>query len=56
MNEKQLCAIYIRISTEEQAKHGYSIDSQKEVCASFAQTMGYKVSKIFADEGEVLRI
>ena len=52
MNEKQLCAIYIRVSTEEQAKHGYSIDSQKEVCASFAQTMGYEVAQVFADEGE----
>lgn len=46
MNEKQLCAIYIRVSTEEQAKHGYSIDSQKEVCASFAQTKGYEVDHV----------
>lgn len=45
------CVIYIRVSTEEQAKHGYSIDSQKEICSNFAKTMGYEVAQIFADEG-----
>lgn len=43
--------LYIRVSTEEQVKHGYSTDSQIETCTNFAKQMGYEVSKIFIEEG-----
>lgn len=43
--------IYIRVSTEEQAKHGYSLESQEKQCRDFAQQMGYTVAEVFADEG-----
>lgn len=43
--------IYIRVSTEEQAKHGYSLDSQEKQCREFAKMQGYEVIKVFADEG-----
>ena len=28
--------IYVRVSSEEQAKHGFSIDNQKRQCEEFA--------------------
>lgn len=43
---------YIRVSTEEQAKEGYSIDNQKRVCKEFAEANGYKVIGVFVDDGK----
>lgn len=44
--------IYCRVSTEEQAKHGYSLGQQKKECIEFAVKSGYEVDKIFVEEGE----
>lgn len=44
--------IYARVSSEEQAKHGFSIENQKRVCTEFAQNNGYIVDKLFVDEGK----
>ena len=44
--------IYVRVSTEEQKKKGYSIAGQEEECTAFAKRMGYKVINIFTDEGK----
>ena len=44
--------IYARVSSEEQAKHGFSIENQKKVCIEFAQKNGYIVDKVFVDEGK----
>lgn len=43
--------IYVRVSTEEQKKKGYSIAGQVQECTIFAQRMGYEVANIFTDEG-----
>lgn len=47
--------LYIRVSTEEQVKHGYSIDSQKKRLLEFCEEQGYKVVKTYADEGKSAR-
>ncbi|CDE89530.1 resolvase [Clostridium sp. CAG:729] len=44
--------IYVRVSSEEQAKHGFSIENQKKVCSEFAERNGYYVDKLFVDEGK----
>ncbi|MCD7879296.1 MAG: recombinase family protein, partial [Candidatus Gastranaerophilales bacterium] len=44
--------IYVRVSSEEQAKHGFSIENQKKVCIEFAEKQGYFVDKVFVDEGK----
>ena len=44
--------IYARVSSEEQAKHGFSIENQKKVCIDFAEKEGYYVAKVFVDEGK----
>ena len=43
--------LYIRVSTEEQVKHGFSVDTQTNTCLEFAQKEGYIVRKIFIEEG-----
>ena len=43
--------IYVRVSTEEQAKKGYSIDGQIQRCIEYAQRMGYTVITVFKEEG-----
>lgn len=44
--------IYARVSSEEQAKHGFSIENQKRQCEEFAQRNDYYVIKTFVDEGK----
>lgn len=44
--------IYCRVSTEEQAKKGYSLDAQEKICRSFAIDRGFSINKVFRDEGK----
>lgn len=44
--------IYCRVSTEEQAKHGYSLAQQEKECIEFALKQGYEIDKVFIEEGE----
>ena len=47
--------LYIRVSTEEQVKHGYSLQSQKERLLEYCKQHNYKVVDIYADEGKSAR-
>lgn len=44
-------AIYIRVSSEEQAKEGYSSGIQKECLESFAKREELEIFKIYQDDG-----
>lgn len=56
MNEKVLrCAIYIRVSTAEQAMHGKSLGAQLDFLTAYAEEHGMKVVGVFADEGKSAR-
>ncbi|HZK17818.1 MAG TPA: recombinase family protein [Clostridia bacterium] len=44
-------AIYARVSTEDQAKHGYSLEGQVYACRQKAQDLGATDIKVFKDEG-----
>ena len=48
-------ALYIRVSTEEQAKHGVSLDAQKERLTAFAKENGMLIVDYYIDEGETAR-
>jgi len=50
--KKPKTAIYIRVSTEEQAKEGYSLGAQESALKDYAGMMGYDVYKIYRDEGK----
>jgi site-specific DNA recombinase len=43
--------IYVRVSTEEQAKEGYSIRAQEEKLRSYAELKGWHIYSVYADEG-----
>lgn len=49
------CAIYIRVSTWEQAVYGKSLRAQKECLEEYAINHGMKVVGVFADEGQTAR-
>ena len=51
-NEIKKALIYCRVSTEEQAKEGYSLDAQENFCRKFAEENGYKVVEVYRDEGK----
>lgn len=44
-------AIYVRVSTEEQAQHGFSIEAQKERTSAFVVSQGGEIYKIYVDDG-----
>lgn len=44
-------AIYIRVSTEDQAKEGYSLEVRREYLESFTKREGFEVFKIYQDDG-----
>ncbi len=50
--KKHKVAIYIRVSTKKQVEEGYSLDAQKERLEKLAETNGYIIYKIYADEGK----
>lgn len=43
-------AIYLRVSTEEQAQEGYSLEVQEEVLKKYAQNNGLKIVKMYSDD------
>jgi site-specific DNA recombinase len=49
MNKK--VGVYVRVSTEEQAKEGISLDAQVQRCKSFCDARGWKVYQIYTDAG-----
>lgn len=52
MTKNAIAAIYIRVSTEEQAKQGISLSAQEEALKNYAKALGYEISKIYRDEGK----
>lgn len=49
------CAIYIRVSTAEQAVHGKSLQAQRECLERYAAENGMIVAGVYADEGQSAR-
>lgn len=44
-------ALYARVSTEEQAKEGFSIDAQLNILSAWAIVKGYQVADRYVDDG-----
>ena len=49
---KPKAAIYTRVSTEEQAKEGFSLSAQEGSLKNYATALGYELYKIYKDEGK----
>ncbi len=50
-NERSIAAVYIRVSTEDQAREGFSLGEQKEKLLQLCAFKGYEVFKIYEDAG-----
>lgn len=44
-------ALYIRVSTEEQARHGFSLNEQRHTLEGYAARHGFAIADVYADEG-----
>lgn len=47
--------IYIRVSTDEQATEGFSMENQKRACVELAQAKGCTAPRFFIDDGKSAR-
>ena len=48
---KNLCGLYLRVSTEDQAREGFSLPEQKERLETFCKFKGYKIVDYYEDAG-----
>jgi DNA invertase Pin-like site-specific DNA recombinase len=49
------CAIYIRVSTEEQVIHGLSIETQKDTLTEYAKDNNFEIVDYYVDSGKTAR-
>lgn len=50
-NPAKQAVIYCRVSSEKQVQEGHGIQGQQLRCEQYAQRQGYKILKVFTDEG-----
>lgn len=50
-NKEKIAGIYIRVSTEEQSREGFSLQEQQERLEEFCKFKRYKVFKVYEDAG-----
>ena len=55
MSKKIRCALYDRVSTENQVEHGISLDTQKDALTDYALNHGYEIVGYYSDEGITAR-
>lgn len=51
MEDKKLCGLYMRVSTEDQAREGFSLPEQKERLETFCKFKGYEIVDYYTDAG-----
>ncbi len=49
--EKKLCGLYLRVSTEDQAREGFSLPEQKERLEQFCKFKGYEIVDYYEGAG-----
>lgn len=49
-------AIYTRVSTDEQVRHGVSLDDQRARCLDYCARSGLAVARVIVDEGQTSRV
>lgn len=48
-SEKKLCGLYMRVSTEDQAREGFSLPEQRERLEQFCKFKNYEIVDYFKD-------
>jgi site-specific DNA recombinase len=51
IDEKKIARLYIRVSTEDQAREGYSLEAQRENLTKYVKELGYEFGGIYTDVG-----
>ena len=51
MEERKIAGIYIRVSTEDQAREGFSLGEQEEKLRQLCDYKGYEIYKVYCDAG-----
>jgi len=49
--DKKKCGLYLRVSTDDQAKEGFSLPEQKERLEAFCKFKGYEIIDYYEDAG-----
>lgn len=50
-NEKKVAGLYIRVSTEDQAREGFSLPEQEKRLRAMCEYKGYEIYKVYEDAG-----
>ena len=50
-NEKKIAGLYIRVSTENQAREGFSLPEQEKRLRAMCEYKGYEIYKLYKDAG-----
>ena len=50
-DEKKIAGIYIRVSTEDQAREGFSLPEQEKRLKAMCEYKGYEIYKVYKDAG-----
>ena len=50
-NEKKIAGLYIRVSTEDQAREGFSLPEQEKRLRAMCEYKGYEIYKVYEDAG-----
>lgn len=51
LSKRKRVAIYIRVSTQEQAAEGHSIEAQEARAREHAERIDYEITDVYIDEG-----
>ena len=51
VEEKKKCGLYMRVSTEDQAREGFSLPEQKERLEAYCKFKGYEIVDYYEDAG-----
>ena len=51
VEQKTRVALYMRVSTEDQAKRGFSLDAQRNRLRAYCEARGWEIVKEYTDEG-----
>ena len=50
-DDLRICGLYLRVSTEDQAREGFSLPEQKERLEALCKFKGYKIYDYYEDAG-----
>ena len=50
-NDKKIAGLYIRVSTEDQAREGFSLPEQEKRLRAMCEYKGYEIYKLYKDAG-----